>query len=80
MEPVSYTHLDVYKRQAVDPSVIPLGSRLFVIASDGSVVYGFATAEDTGGNIKGNKVDLYYNSDSLCRSFGRRNVTVYVLD
>ena len=65
---------------AVDPSVIPLGSRLFVIASDGSVVYGFATAEDTGGNINGHTVDLYYNSDSLCRSFGRRNVTVYVLD
>lgn len=65
---------------AVDPSVIPLGSRLFVIASDGSVVYGFATAEDTGGNINGHTVDLYYNSNSLCRSFGRRNVTVYVLD
>ncbi len=65
---------------AVDPSVIPLGSRLFVIASDGSVVYGFATAEDTGGNINGNTVDLYYNTESLCLSFGRRNVTVYVLD
>ncbi len=65
---------------AVDPSVIPLGSRLFVIASDGSVVYGFATAEDTGGNIKGNKVDLYYNTESLCYSFGRRDVTVYVLN
>ncbi len=65
---------------AVDPSVIPLGSRLFIIASDGSVVYGFATAEDTGGNIKGNKVDLYYNTESLCYSFGCRNVTVYVLD
>ena len=38
---------------AVDPSVIPLGSELFIIASDGSVVYGYATAEDTGGNIKG---------------------------
>ena len=60
--------------------MIPLGSRLFVIASDGSVVYGFATAEDTGGNIKGNKVDLYYNTESLCYSFGRRDVTVYVLN
>lgn len=65
---------------AVDPSVIPLGSHLFIIASDGSVVYGEAVAEDTGGNIKGNTVDLFYNSDSLCRSFGRRTVTVYVLD
>lgn len=65
---------------AVDPSVIPLGSRLFIIADDGSVVYGEAVAEDTGGNIKGHKVDLFYNSDSLCRSFGRRAVTVYVLN
>lgn len=65
---------------AVDPSVIPLGSHLFIIASDGSVVYGEAVAEDTGGNIKGNTVDLFYNSDSLCRSFGRRAVTVYVLN
>ncbi len=65
---------------AVDPSVIPLGSRLFIITSDGSVVYGVATAEDTGGNIKGNTVDLYYNTASLCYSFGRRYVTIYVLD
>lgn len=65
---------------AVDPSVIPLGSKLFVIASDGSVVYGEAVAEDTGGNIKGHTVDLFYNSDSLCRSFGRRSVTVYILN
>ena len=65
---------------AVDPSVIPLGSKLFVIASDGSVVYGYASAEDTGGNIKGHTVDLFYNNNSLCRSFGRRNVTIYVLN
>ncbi len=65
---------------AVDPSIIPLGSHLFIIASDGSVVYGEAVAEDTGGNIKGNTVDLFYNSESLCRSFGRRTVTVYVLE
>ena len=62
------------------PSVIPLGSELFIIASDGSVVYGYATAEDTGGNIKGHTVDLFYNNNSLCRSFGRRNVTIYVLN
>lgn len=82
-EPGGLTATGTAARQgaiAVDPSVIPLGSRLFIIAEDGSVVYGFATAEDTGGNIKGKKVDLFYNSDSLCWSFGRRNVTVYVLN
>lgn len=65
---------------AVDPKVIPLGSRVFVITEDGSVVYGFATAEDTGGDIKGNTVDLHYNAESLCRQFGVRRVTVFVLD
>lgn len=82
-EPGGLTATGTSARQgaiAVDPKVIPLGSRLFIIAGDGSVVYGFATAEDTGGNIKGNTVDLYYNSESLCRNFGRRSVTVYVLN
>ena len=65
---------------AVDPKVIPLGSKVFVITENGSVVYGFATAEDTGGDIKGNTVDLHYNSEALCRQFGVRRVTVFVLD
>ncbi len=65
---------------AVDPSVIPLGSKLFIITSDGTVVYGEAVAEDTGSSIKGNTVDLYYNTTSLCYSFGSRTVTVYILN
>lgn len=58
---------------AVDPSVIPLGTKVFV---DG---YGYAIASDTGGAIKGNKVDLYLNSSSECNSWGRRNVNVLVI-
>ena len=50
------------------------------IQEDAWTLYGFATAEDTGGNIKGNTVDLYYNTESLCRNFGRRSVTIYVLN
>lgn len=65
---------------AVDPRVIPLGSRVFVITDDGSVVYGFAVAQDTGGDIKGSTVDLYYNSNDTCRTFGVRRANVYVLD
>ncbi|MDZ4941440.1 3D domain-containing protein, partial [Clostridium perfringens] len=41
--------------------------------------YGYAIASDTGGAIKGNKIDLYMNSDAECYAFGRRTVTVNVI-
>ena len=59
---------------AVDPSVIPLGSRLFV---DG---YGYAIAGDTGGAIQGMRIDLCFNSYDEAMSFGRRTVKVYIID
>lgn len=65
---------------AVDPRVIPLGSKLYIESMDGFASYGYATAEDTGGAIKGNRIDLFYNSNSEANRFGRRNVKVYVLD
>lgn len=65
---------------AVDPKVIPLGSRVYVEAIDGSWSYGYAVAADTGGAIKGNRVDLLYQTKSECYQFGRRNCRVYVLD
>lgn len=58
---------------AVDPSVIPLGSKVYV---DG---YGFAIASDTGGAIVGNKIDLFMNSEAECLQFGRRTVTVKII-
>ncbi len=58
---------------AVDPSVIPLNSTVYVEG------YGYAIATDTGGAIKGSIIDLYMNSESDCKAWGRRNVTVYVL-
>ncbi|MCB6364754.1 G5 domain-containing protein [Intestinibacillus massiliensis] len=65
---------------AVDPRVIPLGSRLYITSPDGeSWVYGTAVAEDTGGAIKGNRIDLYYNTQAECRRFGVRGAKVYVL-
>lgn len=64
---------------AVDPKVIPLGTKLFIASTDGEVVYGYCTAEDTGGAIKGNKVDLFYNTTAECLQFGRREVKVYIL-
>lgn len=65
---------------AVDPKVIPLGSKLYIESMDGFPTYGYATAEDTGGAIKGNRIDLFYNSNAEANRFGRRNVKVYVLD
>lgn len=58
---------------AVDPSVIPLGSKLYI---DG---YGYAIAADTGSAIKNLKIDLYMNSKAECYTFGRRNVTVSLI-
>ncbi|MGM9551120.1 MAG: ubiquitin-like domain-containing protein [Clostridia bacterium] len=65
---------------AVDPSVIPLGTKLYIESVDGSYVYGYCVAADTGGAIKGNKVDLAMNSKSECFQFGRRQVRVYIIE
>ena len=66
---------------AVDPNVIPLGSKVYVTSPDGSWTYGIASAEDTGGAIKGNKIDLCYEgSVSEVNQFGRRECVVYILD
>ena len=59
---------------AVDPRVIPLGTKVYIPG------YGVALAADTGGAIKGYKIDLCMESYSECMRFGRRNVTVYVLE
>ncbi len=64
---------------AVDPRVIPLGSKLYIEAMDGSWTYGYAVAGDTGGAIKGNKIDLFFHTKAECRQFGRRQARVYVL-
>lgn len=65
---------------AVDPKVIPLGTKLYIESLDSWPDYGFAVAEDTGGAIKGNKIDLFMESHSTASRFGRRRVKVYILD
>lgn len=65
---------------AVDPKVIPLGTRLYIESLDGFPTYGYAVAADRGGAIKGNKIDLFYESLSDALQFGRRSVKVYVLE
>ena len=58
---------------AVDPRVIPLRTRVYVEG------YGFATAEDTGGAIKGNKIDVVMDTNAQSRNWGVRNVKIYIL-
>jgi len=65
---------------AVDPKVIPLGTKLYVESTDGTSSYGYASAEDTGSAIKGNKIDLFFESRSDALKFGRRTVKVYILE
>jgi 3D (Asp-Asp-Asp) domain-containing protein len=57
---------------AVDPSVIPLGSRLYIPG------YGNGVAADIGGGIKGNIIDLWYPTYSECAAWGRRTVTITI--
>lgn len=57
---------------AVDPSVIPLGTNVYIEG------VGPRRAEDTGGNIKGNTIDIYMNTQSECISWGVRYVTIYI--
>ncbi|MEN6351642.1 MAG: 3D domain-containing protein [Syntrophomonas sp.] len=59
---------------AVDPSVIPMGSRLYIEG------YGYGNASDTGGAIKGNRLDLFMEERSQCMNWGSRNVKVYLLE
>lgn len=59
---------------AVDPNVIPLGTKVYVSG------YGVAIAADTGGAIKGNIIDVFLNTHEECMSWGRRQVTVQILE
>lgn len=66
---------------AVNPNIIPYGSKLYIKSTDGSYVYGYATAIDTGGALMDGSaiVDLFMDSYADCANFGRRDVTIYVL-
>ena len=61
---------------AVDKSVIPLGTTMFI--TSGSYTYGMAHAEDTG--VRGAKIDLFMDTYNECIQFGRRNSVAYFLD
>lgn len=62
-----------YGAAAVDPRIIPLGTKLYIEG------YGYAFACDTGGAIKGNRIDLAYDSYRVANSQGRRHVRAWIL-
>ncbi|MGI5912712.1 MAG: 3D domain-containing protein [Syntrophomonadaceae bacterium] len=83
METSAYTHTGyrtatgVYPEVgmvAVDPNVIPMGTRLYIEG------YGFGQAADTGGSIKGDRLDLFMEDRSQCINWGRKKVKVYILN
>ena len=64
---------DGFSSIAVDPRVIPLGTKLYIPG------YGSAIAEDVGGGIKGNSIDVYFDSNSQALNWGTKWITVYIL-
>lgn len=69
-------------RVAVDPREIPYGTRMYVTSADGSYVYGYCVAADTGGFIYNSNtvLDLFMNSEAECQAFGRRDMMIYILN
>ena len=65
---------------AVDSSVIPLGTRLYVACPGATQDYGYAIAEDIGGAVKGDIIDLYYETTSDRNNWYARDVVVYILE
>lgn len=83
MEATAYTHTGnptatgIYPYKgivAVDPKVIPLGSKLYVEG------YGYCEAQDTGGAIKGDRIDIFLDTRDECFEWGRKVVQVYLLE
>lgn len=58
---------------AVDPKVIPLGTKVWVEG------YGIAIAGDTGGSIKGNKIDVFVKTKTIAYNWGRKKVEIKIL-
>ena len=64
-----------YHTLAVDPKVIPYGTRVYIPEFNKVFI-----AEDCGGAIKGNRIDIYMNNEYECRQWGVRNITIIILN
>ena len=65
---------------ASDPSVIPLGTKVYIEGLYGASDYGYAIVADTGSAIKNLKIDLYMDTHQMALNWGVKNVRVYLLD
>lgn len=65
---------------AVDPRIIPLGTKVYVEVPGAAADYGFAIAADIGSAIKGKLIDLYFDTTELAVHWGRRSVRIYILN
>lgn len=67
---------------AVNPKIIPYGTKMWITSADGKTVYGYAIAADTGGALMSGHalVDLFMPTLAECNAFGRRNMKVYILE
>lgn len=67
---------------AVNPKIIPYGTMMYICSPDGSTVYGYAVAGDTGGTLMSGAaiVDLYYDNIQQCYWFGSRRMNLYILN
>ncbi len=67
---------------AVNPKIIPYGTKLWITSADGKFVYGYAIAADTGSFASGTRTfaDLYFGSYTEACYFGRRDLNIYVLE
>lgn len=68
---------------AVNPKMIPYGSKLYIKTANGSIIYGYAIAADTGGFVymyPDRLVDLFFESEAEAEQFGLRNVEIYILE
>ena len=75
-DPIPFTGVkpQVGRTIAVDPNVIPLGSRVYIPEFNAVFI-----AEDTGGKIKGNRIDIYMKDYDTCMEWGIRDITIYIL-
>ncbi|MCX7745285.1 MAG: ubiquitin-like domain-containing protein [Clostridia bacterium] len=64
---------------AVDPRVIPLGTRLYVQIAGNTPDYGYAIAADTGSGVKNDIIDLYFDDESAVNRWGCKRAKVYIL-
>jgi len=64
---------------AVDPKVIPMGTKMYIEGLNGAKNYGVGKAEDIGGAIKGKIIDLYFDTHAETIQWGRQQVNVYIL-